>query len=535
MDLTHQAFSGFLPDGNGTCQTDRQSLHSQRKSRRMPLPPGSAMKGGRRVLWFHLWIFCAWISMLAYGCAVGPDFVRPKPPAVSRYTQGKQPTETVSADGQAQVFEYGANITEDYWRMFKSPPLNAMIREAIEENPGLQSAQARLRQSQENLRAGYGVFFPQIGGSFDATRQKFSPQKFGSSSPSNIFNLFTASATISYVLDVFGGQRRTIESLSAQVDQQNYTTQAAYLTLTGNIVNAAIAQAAYRAEIEASEQIISFEKELVELTETQAQAGTVPYVNVLSLKSQLLATEATLPTLKKNLDQSLHLLAALLGRASGEWLPPPLTLEDFALPANLPITLPSELVRRRPDILASEAQVHTASANVGVATAAMFPSFTLSGELGQNSSDITRLFDSAGTIWTVGTNMASPLFQGGTLWFQRRAAIEAYQASLSDYRQVVINALQQVADTLRGVEHDAETLRAQSEALVIAEENLNLVKANYEAGLVNYLQMLTADNQYQQAKLGYIQAKALRLQDTAALFVALGGGWWNAEAKPAGE
>ncbi len=463
------------------------------------------------------------------GCVVGPDFERPKPPAVTQYTQGQEPTQTAAADGQSQRFAPGARMAADWWQLFRSPQLDAVIKEAINQNPTLQSAQARLRQSQENLRAGYGVFFPQAGGSFGATRERFTSAQFGvTNAPGNIFNLFTTSATITYILDVFGGQRRAVEGLAAQADYQNYAAQATYITLLGNAVNAAVSQAAYQAQIEATEQIVGFQKEQLKITETQAQAGTVPYANVVSLQAQLAATAATLPPLRQNLDKTRHLLAALVGRAPSEWTPPRLALADFTLPGELPLSLPSELVRQRPDILAAEATMHAASANIGVATAAMFPTFNLNAAYGQTATEITKLMGTSANIWNIGATMAQPLFRGGTLWHQRQAAIEAFEASQTDYRQVVVSAFQQVADTLRAVEHDAETLKAQSAALAAAEQALKLVQANYQAGLANYLQLRTADSQYQQARLGYIQAKALRLQDTSALFVALGGGWRHA-------
>jgi NodT family efflux transporter outer membrane factor (OMF) lipoprotein len=478
------------------------------------------------------WLFavCGVLSCLnlIMGCAVGPDFVPPQPPAAPQFTQGQQPTVTVAADGQAQHFEQGAKIAAEWWRLFRSPPLDKVIKEAVAQNANLQAAQARLRQSQENLRAGYGVFFPQISGNFSPARQRFTTAQFGAgNAPGSIFNLFTTGVSVSYILDVFGGQRRTVEGLAAQVDYQNYTAQATYLTLLGNVVNATVAQAAYRAQIEATQQLIGFQREQLRITETQAQAQTVPYANVVSIQAQLAATEATLPPLKQNLDKTNHLLAALVGRTPAEWSAPQLDLKDFTLPRNLPITLPSELVRQRPDILAAEATLHAASANIGVATAAMFPSINLSASYGQTAVEIATLFGTAANIWSFGANLAQPLFTGGTLWHQRKAAIEAYQASDSAYRQVVVSAFQQVADSLRAVEHDSETLKAQTAALAAADQALQLVQANYKAGLVNYLQVLTADNQYQQARLGLIQAQAIRLQDSGALFVALGGGWWN--------
>ncbi len=469
---------------------------------------------------------CLW---LITGCAVGPNFVPPQPPAATQFTQGKEPTVTASADGQAQRFDQGGKIAADWWRLFQSPQLDRVIKEAVAQNANLQAAQARLRQSQENLRAGYGVFFPQISGGFSPARQRFTTAQFGAgNAPGSIFNLFTSSVSVSYILDVFGSQRRTVEGLAAQVDYQNYTALATYLTLLGNVVNATIAQAAYRAQIDATQQLIGFQKEQLRITETQAQAGMVPFTDVVSIQALLAATEATLPPLKQNLNKTNHLLAALVGRTPAEWSAPQLDLKDFTLPKDLPVTLPSELVRQRPDILATEATLHAACANIGVATAAMFPSFTLGASYGQTAVEITKLFGTAANIWSVGATIAQPLFTGGTLWHQRKAAIEAYQASASDYRQVVVSAFQQVADSLRAVEYDAETLKAQAAALAAADQALKLVQTSYKAGLVNYLQVLTADNQYQQARLGLIQAQALRFQDNAALFVALGGGWWNA-------
>lgn len=487
------------------------------------------------------WLFPGWgkstlgglctICLLALaGCAVGPDFVRPQPPGTDRYVPDKQPDLTVSANGQAQHFEQGAEIAANWWRLFKSPKLDALVREAIVNNPSLQAAQAGLRQSQENLRAGYGVFYPQadLGGSF--VRQRFSAARFGSNT-STIFNLFTLSATVSYALDVFGGQRRAVEGLSAQRDLQRYTVLGTYLTLSGNIVNTVIARAGYEAQIQATQQLIGLQQEQIKITETQTRAGTVAYVNLVSLRTQLAALEATLPPLEQKRSQAEHLLATLTGYAPGEKMPSEIDLVDLSLPTDLPVTLPSKLVRQRPDILSAEAQVHEYSANIGVATAEMFPSFTLSGTYGQNSRTLLDVFMRSGNFWSAGANFVAPLFHGGTLWLHRKAAIDAYQQSLANYRQTALDALAQVADILLALEHDAEALRSQSQELEWAQETMHLVQTNYQAGLLNYLQVLIANGQYFQAKIGYLQTLAQRFQDTSALFVALGGGWWNAEGK----
>lgn len=468
---------------------------------------------------------CWVLFFVLSGCAVGPDFKRPDPPPVERYTRDAEPTVTITAERQEQRFERGAKIVGDWWLLFLSARLDAAVKEALANNPGLQSAQASLRQSQDNLRAGYGVFFPQVDAGFDLTRQKFSPARFGGSSPSSIFNLFTLSATVSYALDVFGGERRTIEGLQAQSDVQRAIVLGTYLTLSGNVVNTVIARAAYREQIRATEQLIGEQREQVGIAEAQAQAGTIPYANMLSLRSQLAAVEATLPPLRQKLSQAGHLLAILAGRAPAEYDPPLVDLADLRLPPDLPVTLPSDLVRQRPDILAFEAQLHSASAAVGVSTAALFPSFTLNGSYGQNNSALNNLFTSSSNFWSMGADVTAPLFHGGTLWFKREAAMEGYRQSLADYRQTVLGALAQVADALRALEHDAEALQAQTQALAAAEEALRLIQANYRAGTVNYIQVLIANGQVLQARLGHIQAQAQRLQDTVALFVALGGGW----------
>ncbi|MEJ2724736.1 MAG: efflux transporter outer membrane subunit [Deltaproteobacteria bacterium] len=461
-------------------------------------------------------------------CALGPDFERPEAPPVQGYTEGPEPSATVAAEGQAQHFEYGAEIGAEWWQLFRSPELNSLIETAVAENQNLRAAQARLRQSRELLDAGYGPFFPQVDGTFSTTREKFSSARFGGSFPSVLFTLYTASASVSYTLDVFGRTRRTVEGLRAQAEYQDYEAKATYITLLGNVINTAIAQAGYRAQIKATEEIIDFEREQLRITKIQAQAGMVPESNVLNVQSQLASTEATLPPLHKLLSQSRHLLATLVGRMPAAWSPPAIDLSDLSLPSDLPVSLPSDLVRQRPDVLAAEAQLHVASAQIGVATAAMFPSISLSADYGQATTNASDLFKSVSNYWDYGGSITGPIFQGGSLWFQRKAAVAAHEEALATYRQTVLNAFAQVADALRALEYDALTLEAQAYSLKSAEESLRLVQENYKAGIASYLDLLNADRLYRQAKILYIQALVLRLQDTSALFVALGGGWWHA-------
>lgn len=461
-------------------------------------------------------------------CAVGPNFVRPEPPAVDHYAHGSDPTVTSEAEGQSQRLERGAQVVGDWWTLFGSAELDAVMKQAATGNQSLKAALASLRSSQANLQAGYGVFFPQVDANASAARQRSTPVRLGQpNAPASVFNLFTLSGTVGYAFDVFGGQRRTVESLRAQVDFQRYTAVATYLTLTANVVNTVVARAAYAEQARATEDIVRDQKEQIAIIEAQAEAGTVPYASSLSLKSQAAALEATVPPLLLRVSQANHLLATLAGRLPSEWTAPTVTLSDLKLPAALPLSLPSEVVRQRPDILAAEAQLHQASAEIGVATAALFPSLTLSASLGGNNDTLDRLFAANGTFWSLGGNLTAPLFHGGALRSKRRAAIEAYDQALAGYRQAVLVGLSQVADALRALEQDARALEAQARATAAAEEALRLIRANYEAGVANYLQVLVAFDQYHQARIGYIQARAQRLQDTVGLFVALGGGWWD--------
>src|SRR5208282_1864421 len=461
-------------------------------------PRNSSAGACRSVRGYLLATLCVVLSGCLTSCAVGPNFVRPAAPATQRYTYEEEPTGTIVAEGGAQRFESGAKIAADWWRLFGCPKLDAVVMQSFANNPTLQAAQASLRQSEDNLRAGYGIFYPQLGASFQPTRQQFSPARFGEISGPSTFSLYTLSTTVTYMLDVFGGERRTVEGLGAQVDVQYYNAQGAYLTLSGNIVNAIVAAAAYGAEIEATQQIVGFLEEQTNVTAAQATAGTVPYASLLSIQTQLATTQATLPPLRQQLAHTRHLLATLAGQAPADWAPPRVTLSELKLPDDLPVSLPSDLVRQRPDILVAEAQLHSASAQIGVATAALFPSSTLNADYGWNRTSLSTLFASNAAFWTMGAAVATPLIQGPTLWYQRRAAIDAYQQALANYRQTVLAALAQVADALDALQHDAESLKAQSLALNSASEALHLIQANYQAGTVNYLQVLIADYQYQQ-------------------------------------
>ncbi|HVX93747.1 MAG TPA: efflux transporter outer membrane subunit [Polyangia bacterium] len=467
------------------------------------------------------------VAMLALaGCAVGPNFVRPEAPRTQAYTSDEHAAATTPS-ASAQRIETSNRLPPDWWHLLRCPRLDAFVSDALARNPSLDAAEASLRRSEDALRAGYGVFFPGADAAGGISRQRSSPARAASALPPSVFNLFTLSASVSYALDVWGGQRRTIEGLRADVEAQRDALAGAQLLLAAHVVNTVIAEAAYREQRDATLALVALEEDQVRLGRAQAEAGTVPYSSVLGLESQAAATRATLPGLEQKMDQAQHLLATLTGRLPGEWSPPPVTLSDMTLPAAIPVSLPSELVRQRPDILIAEARLHASSAQIGVATAAMLPSFTLSASYGAASLAAANLGADGSRFWSVGAGVTQPVFHGGALHQQRRAAIDARDEASANYRQTVLAAFAQVADGLRAIGHDAETLDAESAALDSAQSALRLVQIDYDAGLANYLQVIVANEQYLQSRLGHIEARAQQLQDTVALFVAVGGGWWN--------
>jgi NodT family efflux transporter outer membrane factor (OMF) lipoprotein len=460
------------------------------------------------------------------GCTVGPDYIRPKAPSIDHYNSGYDSLETVLANGQSQRFEHGVGPIANWWNLFNSKQLDTTVTKGLANNPTLDAAKYSLRQSNHNLQAGYGIFYPQVSASFSPTRQLYSPAHIGSSAPGSIFNLTTLLASVSYALDIFGGERRITESLESQVDIQRSMLVGVYLALSGNLVNTTIAMAAYQEEIKHTEQIIKLLKEQIIIVEKQNRAGTVSYDAVLNLQNQLASLEANLPPLRQRLSQSEHLLATLCGYAPSEWEPLQFSIAELSLPKSLPLSLPSQLVRQRPDILAAEAGLHVANANIGVATAAQFPSFTLNGSYGQSTGSVNKLFGSNTGFWSLGADITAPLFNGGALSSKKEAAIDSYKQNLAIYRQVVLAAFAQVADAVKALEYDAQVILAQSKSVENSEQSLHLAQINYQTGRINYLQVLSADIQSHQAKLNYMRAEAQRLQDTTALFVALGGGWW---------
>jgi NodT family efflux transporter outer membrane factor (OMF) lipoprotein len=469
------------------------------------------------------------LCLLLASCAVGPDFQRPAAPEVADYTSGNLPASTVDADGQPQNFVRDAGLPSDWWRMFGSPEIDEMVNRSMLGNPTVAAAEASLRQSQDNLRAGYGVFFPQIDLGASGARQLSAPALQGSSIPGSIFNIVTLTGSITYALDLFGGQRRAVEGLRARRDYARYETSAARLALQANVVETAIARAAYASQIESTEHMLQLEDMQLRQVQAQVDSGVLGYASVLAVRSQMSQTEAQLAQLHLKFDQAGHLLVNLQGEFPARLALPDIDFECIALPRDLPVSLPSDLVRRRPDILASEAAMHSASADIGVAAAAMFPSISLTGNAGAAGTSLHDLPGDNGKFWSAGAGISVPVFRGGSLWFGRKAAIDAYEGAAANYRQTVLGAFTDVANALKALEHDAETVKAQGILRDNAQETVDLLFANYNAGLVPYMDILTAEIQLEQANIAYVSAAAQRHQDTVALFSALGGGWW---AKP---
>lgn len=470
--------------------------------------------------------------LLLAGCALGPDFHRPAPPAGDSVVRPDPAAGVLSADGRSQHFDRQADVPRQWWAGFGSPQIDGLVEQALANSPGLQAAQATLRQSEDSLRAGYGVFFPQLGASVAASRQNSLVNQGHGLQNTGPYNLGTFGANVSYVPDLFGGQRRAVEALGAAADIQRANVRAAFLTLSTNVVNAAIARAGYQAQNAATLAIVRLYDDQIHLAQVQYDAGTGPYSAVLLLRADQAASLASVAALEQRIDQVDHLLAQLCGQAPAAFSPPAIALESLVLPAALPDAVPADLARHRPDVLAAEAALHVASAQIGVATADLFPALTLGGAAGAGNTAISQALRTGTKFWSTQASLAGSLFNGGGQWYARKSAMDAYDASLAQYENTVLIALDQVADTMRALEHDAQGLQAQADGLAAAAASQQLTRAGYEAGTAGYLELLAADARYQQARLGYLAAVTQRLQDTVALYAALGGGWWREPASP---
>ena len=464
-------------------------------------------------------------------CAVGPDFHAPPAPATSHYTRAPEPTGTVSAPGArgtAQTFSTERDIPADWWTLFHSQPLDALVRQALTDSPNVQAAEATLRTAAETYKAQRGaLLLPQLDATGTAVRQREPGAVLGQPGSAFLFNLFDASVGVTYRLDLFGASRRQVEALYAQSDYQRWQLEAARLTLADNVVTTAINIASLHAQVAALADIIASERDQLKVVQRQFDAGAASRSDLLAQQTQVADNEAQLPALEKQLAQAQHRLAVLAGRTPDDATVPDFTIDQLTLPAELPLSVPAKLVRQRPDVQAAEALLHVSTAQLGVATANLYPQLNLTGSIGSETVTASDLFKTGTAAWNVGGSLTQPLFHGGELLGLKRAARADLDRATAEYRAAVLAALQDVADTLRALEADARTLQADLITETDAQDTLSMTKLQYKVGGVSYLQLLNAERVYLQARQNRVQAEAARYADTAALFHALGGGWWN--------
>jgi NodT family efflux transporter outer membrane factor (OMF) lipoprotein len=462
------------------------------------------------------------------GCAVGPDFKRPAAPNVAGYTPEPLPGATASAEtrgGEMQRFVPDLDIPGEWWMLFHSEALNRLIDLALKGNPDFDAAQAALRQANENVYAREGALLPSVSASLQPERERLAGAIIGEPQFTPTFSVVTASLNVSYVPDVFGGTRRQIESLAAQAAYQRFQLEATYLTLTSNLVVAAVQEAALRAQIKATEEILNIESAELVLVRQRFTVGVVSQSDVLLQEATLDQTRATLPPLQKQLAQVRNQLTALAGRLPSQEVSETFDLDSLRLPQELPVSLPSQLVEQRPDVRVAEAQLHAASADVGVAIANQLPQFSITGALGATATGFATL---PGTgVWSLAGSAGQTLFDAGMLLHKKRAAVAAFDEAAAQYRSTVIKAFQNVSDALRALESDADALVAQNAAERSAIASLELARRQFHAGTIDNLTILIAERTWQQARINRVQAEGNRYGDTAALFQALGGGWWH--------
>ena len=488
---------------------------------------GPAMTVGRAPI-----VFASLAVLLLAGCAVGPDFHRPAAPDVSGYTASPLPTTASTAGvagGEAQRFVKGSEIPGDWWTLFHSTQLNALIEQSLANNPDLQAAQSALQAAHENVRAQRGAYVPNVTAGVSATRVQDPPGALAPVPSSNAFlyNLYTPQVSVSYVPDVFGLNRRTVESLQAQEQAARFQMIAVDITLSANVAAAAIQEASLQAQVDATRELIDINTKSVQVLQYQFASGYVGGLDLSAQKAQLAQVTATLPPLLKQLSQQQNLVSVLAGRFPGQGLQEHFDLASLRLPQDLPVSLPSALVAQRPDVLQAEANLHAASAQVGIATANRLPNITLTADAGSTALAIGRVFSAGSGFWSLGAAIAAPIFNGGTLLHQQRAAQAAYEQAAHQYRSTVLTAFQNVADTLVALDQDADALKAAAAAADQASVALTLSERQRKDGYGSYLSLLTAEQAYQQARIALVQAQADRFTDTAALFQALGGGWWQ--------
>ncbi len=480
-----------------------------------------------------LFVACAIAASLG-GCAVGPDFAESAAPTDAGYAR-KMPTSTPSAPtpgGAAQRLYLGRDTPGEWWRLFHSKQISALVAEAVGTHPTIASAEAALRQARETLEADEASFLPSATGTDSVFRQQLSPAQYGSSSSSGssfstLYTLFNSNVAVSFTPDVFGKTARTVEGDAAAAEYQRFQLEAAYLALTANVVSAAITDASYAQQIKVTQDLVADYRAQLDILEKRFELGAVSLADVVSERSLLAQAEATLPPLQKARAQTRNQLMAYLGRFPNADKGEAVDLEKLHLPAELPLSLPSALVRQRPDILAAESQLHQASANVGVATANMLPQLTLSAAGGSQALTAAQLFSPHTMAYNLGASVASQAFDGGGLFHKREAKVAAFEQATAQYQGTVLSAFQNVADALQAIKHDAATLRAQAAAEKAAAESFRIAQIQYRAGSTTYPTVINAEQSLLNARLNRVRAQAARFSDTVALLQALGGGWWN--------
>ena len=471
------------------------------------------------------------LALLLTGCTVGPDFVRPAAPDATDYTPNPlSPTASAAyvAGGESQHFVDGQDIPGEWWELFESSALNGVVERALSANPDLKAAEAALTVAHENMLAQRGAYFPAVSASFAASRSKTSVELAPTpSSGALLFNLFTPQVSVSFLPDVFGLNRRLVESLAAAEQQTRFEFTATYLALTANVVVAAVQEAGIREQIRTTQELIGIEEKSLAVLRQQETHGYASRLDVSAQEAQVAQVSATLPPLLKQLAQERDFLATLCGALASKALPEQFELSQLKLPQELPLSVPSRLIEQRPDVRQAEENLHVASAQIGVAVANRLPNFTITADVGASALTLSGLTSSDAGFWDVGAQVTQPIFAGGALMHSVRAARAAYRQAKEQSRSVVIAAFQNVADTLAALEHDAAALHASSASTEAATATLDVVRTQQRAGYASFLQLLSAEQAYQIALNTQVQAQINRFADTAALFQALGGGWWN--------
>jgi len=476
------------------------------------------------------WLAAA-ASVFLASCAVGPNFKKPAAPNVTGYTPSPISTTSSAAGvsgGEAQHFVDGADISGQWWTLFHSQPLNDLIERSLKANPDIKAAQAALVVARENVLAQRGAYYPSISAGFSAVRARSSNNLSPvTNTPDLNYSLYTPDVSVSFVPDVFGLNRRTVESLKAQQEEARFALAATHITLSSNVVATAIEEASLRGQIDATHELITINTDMVNILRTQFNNGYVDRLDVAAQESQLAQVASTLPPLEKQLAQERDLLAVLSGVFPNQDPPEKFELSSLQLPQELPLSLPSQLVEQRPDVRQAEENLHSASAQIGIAVANRLPSFNITGDVGAAATVLSHLFTGGTGAWDLGAGVTQPVFEGGTLVHHERAARAAYTEAAEQYRSTVLTAFQNVADTLHALQQDADELKAAAAAKQAADVTLDLARKQYQTGYASYLSLLSAEQAYQQAVINLVQAQSNRYADTAALFQALGGGWWN--------